>query len=343
MNNFSNFSFNPNIPNMNMMNNQFMNPQQNGFINDLVNQIKKLNSENSQLKNENLSLKSQLYQPHQQNNIINPLMMPMIDPLMIQQQMLQQNILIQNLTNENQILKAQLNQKNSQNFNQNEKNENLVIAFIDENGEFIMNNQCQSNDKMEDLINKYLTKNQKPKQELKQYSFLIQKEVNMNLTVGQNGLNLNNCLIIASKKPNVNKIQNNDIIINDNIYNNNNLKINNEMNPMNSINDNIYNNNNLKVNNEMNPMNNTNDNNMNNIQIREIVGGNNYFNLIFKETSGKAMTILCDAGITFKDAVNKYMIKSGIIGRLTRKVSKSKNVPPQKILLSLIILKYMII
>ena len=44
-------------------------------------------------------------------------MMPMIDPLMIQQQMLQQNTLIQNLTNENQILKAQLNQKNSQNFN----------------------------------------------------------------------------------------------------------------------------------------------------------------------------------------------------------------------------------
>ena len=119
-------------------------------------------------------------------------MMPMIDPLMIQQQMLQQNILIQNLTNENQILKAQLNQKNSQNFNQNEKNENLVIAFIDENGEFIMNNQCQSNDKMEDLINKYQTKNQKPKEELKQYSFLIQKEVDMNLTVGQNGLNLNN-------------------------------------------------------------------------------------------------------------------------------------------------------
>ena len=265
MNNFSNFSFNPNIPNMNMMNNQFMNPQQNGFINDLVNQIKKLNSENSQLKNENLSLKSQLYQPHQQNNIINPLMMPMIDPLMIQQQMLQQNILIQNLTNENQILKAQLNQKNSQNFNQNEKNENLVIAFIDENGEFIMNNQCQSNDKMEDLINKYLTKNQKPKEELKQYSFLIQKEVDMNLTVGQNGLNLNNCLIIASKKPNVNKIQNSDIIINDNIYNNNNLK----------------------VNNEMNPMNNTNDNNMNNIQIREIGGGNNYFNLIFEEKSVK--------------------------------------------------------
>ena len=89
--------------------------------------------------------------------------MPMIDPLMIQQQMLQQNILIQNLTNENQILKAQLNQKNSQNFNQNEKNENLVIAFIDENGEFIMNNQCQSNDKMEDLINKYQTKNRNPK------------------------------------------------------------------------------------------------------------------------------------------------------------------------------------
>ena len=292
MNNFSNFSFDPNIPNMNMMNNQFMNPQQNGFINDLVNQIKKLNSENSQLKNENLSLKSQLYQPHQQNNIINPLMMPMIDPLMIQQQMLQQNILIQNLTNENQILKAQLNQKNSQNFNQNEKNENLVIAFIDENGEFIMNNQCQSNDIMKDLINKYQSKIGKPKEELKQYSFLVQKEVNMNLTVGQNGLNLNNCLIIASKKPNVNKIQNNDIIINDNIYNNNNLK----------------------VNNEMNPMNNTNDNNMNNIQIREIGGGNNYFNLIFKETSGKAMTISCDAGMTFKDAVNKYMIKSGIIG-----------------------------
>ena len=48
------------------------------------------------------------------------------------------------------------------------------------------------------------------------------------------------------------------------------------MNPMNSINDNIYNNNNLKVNNEMNPMNNTNDNNMNNIQIREIGGGNNF-------------------------------------------------------------------
>ena len=40
MNNFSNFSFNPNIPNMNMMNNQFMNPQQNGFINDLVNKLK---------------------------------------------------------------------------------------------------------------------------------------------------------------------------------------------------------------------------------------------------------------------------------------------------------------
>ena len=136
----------------------------------------------------------------------------------------------------------------------------------------------------------------------------------MNLTVCQIGLNLNNCLIIASKKPNVNKIQNNDIIINDNIYNNNNLKINNEMNPMNSINDNIYNNNNLKVNNEMNPMNNTNDNNMNNIQIREIGGGNNYFTLRFEETSGKNMTILCDAGITFKDAVNKYMIKSGISG-----------------------------
>ena len=121
---------------------------------------------------------------------------------------------------------------------------------------------------------------------------MIQKEVDVNLTVGQNGLNLNNCLIIASKKPNVNKIQNNDIIINDNIYNNNYLQINNEMNPMNSIN---Y-------------------NNMNNIQIREIGGGNNYFNLIFEEKSGKKMTIVCDAGITFKDAVNKYMIKSGIIG-----------------------------
>ena len=136
----------------------------------------------------------------------------------------------------------------------------------------------------------------------------------MNLTVGQNGLNLNNCLIIASKKPNVNKIQNNDIIINDNIYNNNYLQINNEMNPMNNTNDNIYNNNYLQINNKMNPMNNINDNNMNNIQIREIGGGNNYFNLIFEEKSGKKMTIVCDAGITFKDAVNKYMIKSGIIG-----------------------------
>ena len=52
-------------------------------------QIEKLNSENSQIKNENLQLKSQLYQYQQQNNIINPQMMPMIDPLMIQQQMLQ--------------------------------------------------------------------------------------------------------------------------------------------------------------------------------------------------------------------------------------------------------------
>ena len=86
--------------------------------------------------------------------------------------------------------------------NNNKDIENLIVRVMMEGGK-ILRVYCNSNDKLEIPINQFLTKVYNSEQKKKDdFDFFIMEErkVNMNLSVGDNGIKEKNCYIFAKRK-----------------------------------------------------------------------------------------------------------------------------------------------
>lgn len=86
--------------------------------------------------------------------------------------------------------------------NNNKDIENLIVRVMMEGGK-ILRVYCNSNDKLEIPINQFLSKAFNSEQKKKDdFFFFIMEErkVNMNLSVGDNGIKEKNCYIFAKKK-----------------------------------------------------------------------------------------------------------------------------------------------
>ena len=296
------------MQNMQFMQNQFMNPQQilEQKIQLYKEKLGKLNEEKMEKNNKlfllNMQMNNngmnQMISPWN-NNLINPGMAP-INPNQNNFNQMNMNMNMNMVNNPMAFGMFPFIPSSIPETNNIKYKENLIVKVMMEDGK-ILKVYCNSNDKMkipiDQFINKAFNSEKKNKDDF-DFFIIEEKEVNMNLSVGDNGIIGKNCYIFAKKKKTEEKIELQSL---NNLNNDNN-----EFNNKNNSNDELVINPMIKDNdnNEFNNKNNSNDE----LVINPMIKGD-MINLTFKVTTGLIVNFSIERERSVKEALIMFFHK----------------------------------